>query len=160
MSRTAFAQILGITPAAVKAWDATRNFKDCYSETKIDLNKALRFLYDWKCELEANAEDTDKSNSPALERKRNADAEKAELQVKLIREELVSKDEYLATEKERLSIIREGVMDIPAMLAAELALDETQRNLVKNKCRSVLMRAKDTFNQRKDTWLDFINGAK
>lgn len=153
LSRSQCASALGNTPGAIKNWESSRGFSECYDGNKINVLKALKWMYKWKCELEE-----DKTESSGSEVKKYWDGKKAEVQYKLMTEELVPKTEYIQAEKERLSIIRQHIMVIPDTLAPELNLNQIQKTLVVQTCKSILESIKSTFKGKTKEWIEIING--
>lgn len=152
VSRTAFAKLLGVTTNAVKSWELSRDFGTCYSGDKVNLEKAVRWLYEWKLEAEESTHEEDPKSVKAY-----WDGKKAEATFKVMVGELVSKTDYINTEKERMSILKDGIMDIPNKIAPDLNLNEAQRNQVKVVCASVLELAQKTFKNRLKDWMEIIN---
>lgn len=153
ITRTALSKVLGISITAIKSWESTRDFGTCYEGDKISLEKTCRWLYEWKVELDEQKTEEESPKSV----KAFWDGKKSEATYKTMVQELVSKAEYIQTEIERMSIIKQAIMDIPDKLAVDLALSPEQQNLVKQTCKSTLERAKSTFKGRTKDWLEIIN---
>lgn len=149
------ATYLGITTTTIQNWknDPDKKFDEVYDDEnprKIDVIKLLRWLYNWKCEVEDN-------KSEASDRKKLADAMLAELKYKKQAEILVPKSSYLLQEKERMILLKSMTMMIAEQLAGTLKLSPIQKEEVLSVCRSNLVMLKKTFEGREKDWLECIN---
>ena len=155
VTQSKFAELIGVSVTSIRAWKTGHDFADCYEGTDIVLEKAVRFLYDWKEEIRTTKEEANQTG--ASEEKKKWDAKMAEHKYKMMVEEVIPKDEYLQTEKERFLIIRDSVKALPEQLAPLLGLDAPQKKLVESTCRSALENMKKTFKGRSKDWADYMN---
>ena len=151
ITKSQLSTIIGVSTTAIDQWRQTKDFNICYVDSKISIIKTIKWLYKWK------EEESNNSSSDASEAKKYWDSQRSKVNYLQMIDSLVPKIEYIQAEKERFALLKAGVMSLPDQLAPELNLNPDQIKLVNQKCRAILQNLKETFNKRKEDWVECIN---
>lgn len=152
-TQTAVGKLLGVTKQTIQDWiNGSRDFDQCLSGTKVDLELLCKWLYDWKNECEE-----DSGSGSDLKKLYAGKNEKLKYEIK--RETLIPKTEYLHQERERMLLVKDMMMKFPEQMAAELKLTPGEKDLMKNAAKANLESLKETFEGRLDEWERILNEA-
>lgn len=154
---TKLAKLIGISPAALSTWDSTKGFKSAKVGTQYDVYLVLPILYKCLKEEELKNKSTDKESSS--EKKKEFEAKIKEFEYRELIKDIVPKREYIETEKERFVTLVSGIMELPNRIAKSLGLDPEQKTVVRQDCKTLIERTKETFQGRVKEWKEYVNEA-